>query len=163
MRRRYQYLLLFAVPSVIAAFLTLFIVAAIGYGVMWLFIYGDNEWPAAAKNFVLFCAAIIALGVLLALCFASYTFGKRQESGPSRFGRHAVVAGGIAVSLVVLAALHQLSVGNIGPKPDSVVCVEYCSAQNVNVSKTPGDGSCLCLDDFDAVVLKVDLQRLRER
>ena len=37
--------------SALAGFSVFAFVVVMGYGVMWLFIYGDSIWPAYAENF----------------------------------------------------------------------------------------------------------------
>ncbi len=163
MKARYRYLLMFAVPSAIAAFLTVFAVAGVGYGVLWLFVYGDNEWPEFAERLVLVTAVSIATAVFLMLCLASYAFGKRQEGAAPRFGRHAAIGAGISLLLIALALLHQFRVGNLGPAPDSVVCVEFCTEHGFESSNVPGDRTCRCLDAAGEAAMNVELDRLRAR
>jgi len=161
MKARYRYLLLFALPSAIAAFLTVFVIAGVGYGVLWLFVYGDTDLPAFAERLLLVTAVSIATAVLLILCLASYAFGKRQEGAAPRYGRPEAVAAGISLLLIALALLHQFSVGNLGPAPDSEVCGDLCAAHGFDTFNVPGDGTCRCLDAAGKVALNVDFDRLR--
>jgi tetrahydromethanopterin S-methyltransferase subunit F len=52
-----------------------------GYGVMWLFIYGDSTWPAGAKNFAQI--GLPAIGLIAGLVTAVLLF---RELMPRRRG-----------------------------------------------------------------------------
>lgn len=55
MKARYSYPLLFLLPSAMVAVLAAFVVVAVGAGVLWLFVYGDNQWPESARTGLICC------------------------------------------------------------------------------------------------------------
>lgn len=164
MKARYLYLLMFAVPSVIAAFLTGFVVAGGIGGMLWLWVYGDNAWPAITEQLVMVPAVLIATAVFLMLNLASYVFGKEQEGAAPRFGRHAAIAAGICLFLVASALLHQLSVGNLGPKSDQQRCGEYCSDLGYRSSGAPSrhseEQTCTCHGQYGEAEVVVPIAEL---
>ena len=70
MKARYAYPLVFLLPSALVAALAAIVMTAAGAGVLWLFVYGDDTWPASAHT-VLMAAAVavfaLALMALLAM------------------------------------------------------------------------------------------------
>lgn len=114
MKARYSYAMLFFVPSAMIASLVAIVVVAAGAGVLWIFVYGDNQWPASANTGLMALAAATWGITLLALLALSYAVGKRREArgGLSRF--HLLLALGLSVALPLLALLHQWQVGNLG-------------------------------------------------
>jgi len=91
--------------------------------------------------FVPACVAFLAAG---------YRFGKKLEAQPGFNRKHVVLSMGATVLPVALGILHQLSVGNIGPQPDNVVCADFCAGKGYSGSGMPprdtGERTCFCLD-----------------
>lgn len=113
MKARYSYVLLFLPPSILAAFMVTFIVIAVGGGLLWIYVYGDNVWPQSALN-TLMAIALTATALTLATPVAlSYSFGKRQEAKGGLSRSHMRVAVFASVGLPLLMLMHQLYVGNI--------------------------------------------------
>ena len=65
---------------------------------------------------------------------------------------------------VLLIVMQQLSVGNIGPKSDSVLCSDFCVQKGYAGSGMPpinsGDRSCSCFDSSGREVLKVPMDSI---
>jgi hypothetical protein len=83
-------------------------------GVMWIFIYGDNEWPAAAERTVLALSVLVFSIVLAVLLSVLYKFGKGQESHGGVSKKHALVAVIATLLLPLLILARQWSIGAIG-------------------------------------------------
>lgn len=95
------------------AFLAAFVAAGAGAGILWIFVYGDNPWPAAA-NTALMAAAVTASALMLVTLVAlSYSFGKQQETRGGVRRSHVLIAIGVSVGLPLLVLLHQWQVGNL--------------------------------------------------
>ena len=58
--------------SALAGFSVFAFVVVMGYGVMWLFIYGDSIWPAYAENFAQI--GLPAIGMIAGLVTAVLLF-----------------------------------------------------------------------------------------
>lgn len=145
MKRRYIYALMFSVPAFLfSAILTAVLIAAIA-GALWIFVFGDNVWPSFVNRSMSVLIFAVFGFVWLALLSTAYAWGKRQEASAVLNKNHVFFAVGSSVGLVLLALLHQLNVGNIGPKPDSIVCSDFCATKNFSSSMSPQDGSCRCL------------------
>lgn len=115
MKARHVYPLLFLLPGAMLAFLAAVVGGAVGAGVLWVFVFGDDTWPQAANTALMGLAAAIFVVVFSTLLWLGYAFGKRQEaSGGVRRG-HVVAAALVSIGLPVLVLLHQWSVGNLGP------------------------------------------------
>jgi uncharacterized membrane protein len=114
MKPRFAYPLLFLLPSAMVAFLSGFIAAGAGGGILWVFVYGDNSWPRAASNAVMALAVVVAVAMLVTLLFASYSFGKAREVAGGLAKAHVALALAISVLLPALVLLHQWQVGNLG-------------------------------------------------
>src|SRR3954463_13009597 len=99
---------MFAVPGLLAALLASMLVFGSVAGFLWLYVFGDDPWPAAAGP-----ALIIGFGpTFLALCSAflsaAYATGRREESSAALNGRHVAMAAGGTALLLLVIALHQL-------------------------------------------------------
>lgn len=148
MKRRYLYALMYSVPAFIFSVVFMVVITAAIAGVLWLFVFGDNPWPTFVDRYSpIFMVGGLAT-VWLTLLWGAFTWGKRQEAYSSLNMKHVYLAAGSTATLVLSIFLHQLSVGNIGPKPDVIVCVDFCTAKKFPASRSPGDGTCRCYDDF---------------
>lgn len=63
----------------VAGFAVFTFVAVGGYGIMWLFIYGDSTWPPAAETFAQY--GLPAIGLIAGLAAAVALF---REMTPRR-------------------------------------------------------------------------------
>lgn len=114
MKSRYAYPLLFLVPSAVVAVIVMVLTAAAGAGILWLFVYGDDPWPAWADGVLTSLAALVGLLVLAACLLIAYRAGKSQESRGGLRKSHVLVALGLSVGLPLLVLFHQWQVGNLG-------------------------------------------------
>ena len=161
MKRRFLYALMFSVPAFIfAVILTVFIVAAIA-GVLWIFVFGDNAWPSFVDRSMSILIFIVWATAWLLLVLAAYVWGKRQEQFAALNKKHVFLAGGSTVGLLLLALLHQLSVGNIGLRPDSIVCSDFCTTKNFSAIRLPQDGTCRCYSSDGREALIFSIKSLR--
>ena len=117
MKARFAYPLVFLLPSAMAAIVLAVVAGAATGGILWLFVYGDNGWPAAADHAVVAFAGLVAAGILLTLLFASYSFGKARESTGGLSMWHVALAAVVSVLLPALVLLHQWQIGNLGTQP----------------------------------------------
>jgi hypothetical protein len=161
MKRRYLYPLMYSVPAlVVSAIFTAVLTGAV-WGLLWLFVFGDDTWPPFVER-----SAPILMFVVLAtgwvwLLWAAYAWGKRQEIHVRLNMAHAYLAAGSTAALVLLVFLHQLSVGNIGPPPDPVLCAEFCAARSFGSSRVPHDGTCRRYRADGGEALNVSIDSLR--
>lgn len=114
MKARYSYTLLFLVPSVMLAALTAIFVVAAGAGVLWIFVYGDSQWPASANTILVALASATSAITLLVLLALAYRLGKHQEANGGLRRSHLILALAVSLALPLLALLHQWRVGNLG-------------------------------------------------
>lgn len=113
MKARIAYPLLFLLPAAMAAAIAGVLAVAGGAGVLWIFVFGDRTWPAAAGTLLMSSGALVAVSAFVALLRAAYAAGRQREpAGVAR--RHVVIAVAAGVGLPMLALLHQWQVGNIG-------------------------------------------------
>jgi hypothetical protein len=138
MKKRYVYILLFGIPGLfVAGIISIFVFAAFT-GILWLYVFGDNPWPDSGETLisVLF---VVVFGVLwVGLIALGYLVGKNLETEP----------------LVN-------SVGNLGPKSDSVLCSKFCTQHGYSGSGMPpqnsGDRTCSCYDRSGSEALRIPL------
>lgn len=114
MKARYAYPLVFLLPSVMAAALAAIVTIAAGAGMLWIFVYGDDPWPASAHTVLMAGAFVVFALALAALLAAGYAFGRRREAAGGLRRAHVVAAFAVSAGLCVLVLLHQWQVGHIG-------------------------------------------------
>jgi len=150
MQRRYLYVLLFALPALlVAGLLALFAFAATA-GLLWLFVFGDAAWPAAAGTLLTAVFAVAGLLLWVMLLAAAYAFGRRQEAAPAFDRRHAGIAAAATALLVAVGIGYQWYVDNLGAGDAGHRCATWCLARGFSASSLPprnsGDTTCTCLD-----------------
>jgi hypothetical protein len=164
MKKRYVYALLLGIPGLfIAGTLAILAFGALA-GILWLYVYGDNPWPSYVEPLtsILFVLAVLVLWIVFIVL--GYVVGKRLEKDPVLNRNHVLISIGFTVMFLLLIVLQQWSVGNIGPKSESVLCSEFCIQHGYSGSGIPpqnsGDRTCSCYDDSGSEALKVPLDRL---
>lgn len=166
LKKRYLHVLLFSVPILLASTIVASAVFAAAAGLVWLFVAGDNEWPAAIDTILVAVFVIAFAASALGLGSLAYSAGKRREQEASGTGAP-VVAAGVATAVLVLAIVaHQWQIGNIGPRPDSVVCSEFCMSKGSAGSSMPprnsGAATCSCLDAQGREAITVPMESIRK-
>lgn len=161
MNSRYLYLLIFGIPSAIVAVIVAALVLAATAGAAWLFVLGDNPWPAIAEQALTATFVAVLAAVWLGLLSAAYALGRAQEARGGVDASHAWAAVGITVLLVLLIAAQQWGVGNLGAPSDSVRCGQFCLEKGYSASSMPprntGVATCSCLDGGGREVVSVPI------
>jgi hypothetical protein len=164
MKKRYLYACLFAVPGFFIALIVAFITFGSAAGVLWLFVYGDNSWPAAVERTIPVLFFLIFLALWAVAIVTGFAVGRRHEQDTALNRKHLLAALGMTIAPVLIIVLHQLSVGNIGPQPDGLRCSEYCREQGYAGSGMPprdsGDRSCHCYDTAGTATLSIPLDSI---
>jgi hypothetical protein len=164
MKKRYLYALLFGIPGFfLAGMISLFAFGA-SLGFLWLFVFGDNPWPASTEKFLTAFLLLPFLILWMGGILIGYRIGKRLESTVALNRNHVLISTALTVLFIIFIAIQQWRVGNIGPKSDSTLCSDYCSAQGYSGSGMPpqnsGDRTCSCYDDSGKEVIKIPLDQL---
>jgi len=164
MKKRYLYSILFGIPGLfIAGIISVAIFGAVA-GMLWIYFFGDNPWPASAEKMLAFLFALTFLMLWITSITIGYVTGKRLEKDPRLNKSHILLSSGLTLLFIFFIVLQQLSVGNLGPKSDDMVCSDYCSLNGYSGSGMPprnsGDRSCSCYDNSGNEVLKIPLDRI---
>src|SRR5258706_13823084 len=92
MKKRYLYTLLFGIPGFfIAGIISLFFFGAF-FGVLWIFIFGDNPWPASTKTFTSILFVFVFLILWIGLIVLVYRISRGYEPTSSVDRKHVVVS-----------------------------------------------------------------------
>lgn len=165
MRRRHAYVLMFALPGLIAALIAAAVVFAGLAGALWIFVFGDKPWPGTADAVLVAAFAAVGAAVWIALMRLAYHAGRREEGKPDLNRRHVAAALGGTAALAAVVVLHQWSVGNIGTPSDSLLCSDFCRAQGYSGSSIPprdsGRDACGCLAADGRLAAEAPLAGLR--
>ncbi len=161
MNKRYLYILLFGIPGLfVAGLISIFVFAAFT-GILWLYVFGDNPWPASSETMIsiLFVAVF---GVLwIGFITLGYLVGKKLENDTQLNRKHVLISVGLTLLFILLMVFQQWSVGNLGPKSESVLCSEFCSRHGYSGSGMPpqnsGDRTCSCYDRSGSEVLQIPI------
>jgi hypothetical protein len=164
MKKRYIYTLLFGIPGLFAAGLLAIFTLGAFTGILWLFVLGDNPWPASAGAIVTIRFVVVFLllwGVIILLGFGT---GRRLESDSAVSKNHILISAGLTLVFILFMAFYQWMVGNIGPSADSAVCSEFCVQHGYSGSGMPPEDSgaaiCSCYDDSGTEALRIPLDHL---
>jgi hypothetical protein len=148
MKKRFLYCLLFGAPGFLIALVVAFFVFGAVAGVLWVFVLGDNPWPDSTDHLLPVLFGLVFFGLWIGSIVFGYFTGKKLEQDPNFDKDHLLLSAAATVAPILMVVLHQWSVGNIGPKPESVVCGDYCSSKGYAMSGMPpknsGDRSCIC-------------------
>jgi hypothetical protein len=163
-KKRYLYSILFGIPGFFISLIVLSIVFAFTAGILWLYFLGDDPWPSSVETIfpILFFSGFLAMWVTLII--VGYRAGKKLESDPQLNWKHILVSVSLTLLFILFISVQQLSVGNIGPKSDELVCSDYCSLQGYSGSGMPpkdsGQRICSCFKDSGVEVIKIPIQSI---
>lgn len=164
MKNRYKYAILFGVPGLFLAAVAAFFFFGALAGLLWIFVLGDDPWPAWTDVFLPLVLFLAFLALWLITVAAGFAFGRKHENETEIDRRHLLIAAAATLLPILLILLHQLRVGNIGPASDSIRCSDFCRDRGFAGSGMPpqdsGDRSCLCYDPSGKEVLKMPLDKL---
>jgi signal transduction histidine kinase len=161
MKRRYLYVWLFAVPALLAALVVSLLLFGAAAGALWIFVLGDNPWPATASGLLVGLLVVACLTLWLALLSVAYAAGKQREAQRALNPRHVMASVGATALLVLLGVAQQWGVGNLGAKSDGILCSEFCTGKGFMGSGMPprdsGVASCSCFDAQGREALQLPL------
>jgi hypothetical protein len=164
MKRRYAYVLLFAVPAMLTAAIVAVLLATAAAGGIWLFVFGDIPWPASASTALTALLVLVGLAAWAGLLSVAYSFGKRQEAFAAAGLRPVMAAIGATAILALLVVFQQWRVGNLGPKSVDIACAEYCREKGFPASGMPprdmGDATCGCFDTDGREKVRVPIRTI---
>ena len=164
MKKRYLYLLLFGIPGFFVAGIVSVLFFGVTAGLLWIFVFGDNPWPAAVEKIIPVLMVGSFLMTWIVLMMIGFTAGRRLEGDLQLNKQHVLISSGLTLLFVILIALQQLRVGNLGPKSESVVCSDYCTLNDYSSSGMPpqnsGDRTCSCYDSLGKEALKVPMDSI---
>lgn len=162
MKKRYLYSLLFGIPGFFASgVISLFVFGAV-IGILWIYVFGDNPWPISTDNMLAILLVFVFSILWIASMTIGYVIGKKFEKDPVLNWKHILVSGGLTLMFILFIVLQQWSVGNIGPKSDSVLCSNFCAQHGYSGSGMPpidsGDRTCSCYDNSgnEALIVPLD-------
>lgn len=165
MKKRFLYALLFGVPGILWSLLVAALIFGVMSGLFWLFVFGDSTWPQSAERMLSVAFLLVFVTACAAFMLAGYAYGKKLETQSGFKRKHIVLSLAATVLPVALLILHQFSVGNIGPQPDSVVCADFCLGKGYSGSGMPpkntGERTCFCLDDRGVEVERIPLDSIQ--
>lgn len=167
MKKRYLYVLLFSAPALLAAVIIATVLFGAVAGLLWIFVFGDNPWPPTADTVLTAVLVLACTALWLAMLYAAYVVGKKQEAQATLNTRHVMIAVGVTVLLVLLAVAHQWRVGNLGPKSNGELCADFCRDQGFAGSGMPprdaGAATCSCFDAQGREAMKVPMGEITGR
>lgn len=164
MRKRYLYAFLFAVPGFFVALIIASLLFGAAAGFLWIFVFGDNSWPSATEKILPILLILSFLLLWIGSAVAGYATGKKLEFEAGLNRKHILVSVVLTVVPILFIVLHQVRVGNIGPKSDGQLCRDFCREKGYAMSGMPpeisGPRSCFCYDAEGHVILNVPIENL---
>jgi hypothetical protein len=164
MKKRYLYSLLFGLPGLfIAGIISILMFGGLA-GILWLYVFGDNPWPAFAETILSGAFVLLVLALWMATILLGYRLGRRLETEPGLNRNHILISAGLSILFLLLMVLQQFSLGNLGPKSGTVLCGEFCARHGYSGSGMPPENSgnriCSCFDDAGNEALRLPLDHI---
>jgi hypothetical protein len=164
MKKRYIYGLLFGIPGFFISLIISVGILGAATGILWSYFFGDSPWPASAERALSGLFVFVFLILWISSITIGFIIGKRLEEHPALNQKHVLISVGLTVMIIAFIILQQWSMGNLGPKSDSVLCADFCTQKGYSGSGMPprnsGDRSCSCYDDSGNEALKVPLDSI---
>lgn len=114
MKRRYIYSILFGLPGLVVAFIASVLVFGVVAGMLWLFVFGDNPWPAFVETLLPTFFFATFLAVWLATLVAGYFIGRAREHDPALNKWHVIASLGFTSFSILAIVVYEWGIGNIG-------------------------------------------------
>ncbi len=161
MKKQYLYAMLLGIPGLfVAGMISIFLFGAFA-GVLWIYVFGDNPWPSYAEQLLAIVFVLTVLTLWIVSLVLGYVVGKRLEKDPALNRNHVLISAGLTTLFLLLILFQQWSVGNLGPKTDTVLCSEFCARHGYSGGSMPPqntrDRICSCFDDAGNETLTVPL------
>jgi hypothetical protein len=164
MKKRHLYALLFGLPGFfLAGIISLFVFGA-ATGTLWIFVFGDNPWPTLVNTVLSVLLVFVFLALWGLSMLAGYLVGLNLEADPVLNRNHILLSGGLSLLFLLCILIQQLSVGNLWPRSDTILCAEFCAGQGYAGSQLPprdsGEQTCICLDNEGMEELEVPMEEI---
>jgi hypothetical protein len=162
MKKRFIYSLLFGVLGFFVSLLIVFVIFGAVAGFLWLYVFGDDPWPSSTEKIlpILFILAFFVLWTTFIM--VGFVIGKNLEKDSELNKMHILISIFVIIIPIMLFILNQWRVGNIGSKPDSIICSDYCTEKGYSGSGMPaeisGEKSCSCFDSHGKEVIKIPME-----
>ena len=119
-------------------------------GALWLFVFGDNPWPAVANTLLGAVFVVGSGGLWMGLLAVAYTVGKQQEMRSTLNAGHVALSVGVTMVLAVVIVVRLMGLSVFGVRSNSLVCADLCQAEGFAASGMPpensGERTCSCYD-----------------
>ena len=162
MKKRYIYAFLLGVPGLLVSLIISSVFAAAAAGFLWIYVFGDSPWPAAAGKMLPLLFILLFLVLWSAFIAVGFIIGKRIGEDQDFNTKHIMVSAGAVIMLMALIVLYEMRAGNIGPESDTMRCAEFCSEKGYPASGMPpkdsGEVYCTCFDHDGREVVKVPVE-----
>jgi hypothetical protein len=164
MRKRYIYILLFGLPGLFVAGIISIVVFGALAGILWIYVFGDNPWPASAGTFITIVFVIVFMALWIGFIVLGYGVGRKLEGDPVLNRKHVFISLGLTLIFLLFILFQQWSVGNLGPESAGVLCSEFCIQHGYVGSGMPpevsGDRTCSCYDESGNEALRIPLDHI---
>ena len=164
MKKRYIYSILFGIPGLLVSLTLAFVVIGSTIAVLWLYVFGDDPWPAYTDAMLAVIFVLVFIITWLAILITGFIVGKRIEQDSILNKKHILASIGVTAIFVLFIIFQQVSVGNLGPKSNGERCMDFCIQEGYSASSIPprdsGDRSCRCLDGSGNEIITVPLDSL---
>ncbi|HJS20238.1 MAG TPA: hypothetical protein VJ785_15935 [Anaerolineales bacterium] len=164
MKKRYVYSLLFGIPGLLLAGLVSIVLFGSLMGFLWLFVFGDDPWPSYIEQIVPVLFVLSVLVVWFVFIVTGYVIGRSLEKDPVLNRNHFLISAAVTLLFILLIAVRQWSVENIGSAADSVQCSDFCTLHGFSGSSLPpgssADRICSCFDSSGNEAMRIPLDHL---
>ena len=162
MKKRYLYMLIFCIPAFLVSLIASILLFGGILGMLWIFVFGDDPWPQGIDLFLLIPFILAFMGIWITLLTVAYKAGKAAEADiESSTKRVTLIACGVTVLLLLFMVMHQWQIGNIGPKPNSSACADFCLDNGYSASMVSPQAYCNCLGSQAQIAIQQPMSAIR--
>lgn len=164
MKGRYIYSLLFAVPGFFISLIISFVISGTVAGILWIYVFGDNSWPESVETILPVLFVIIFFLLWSVFISAGFIIGKKFEQHHVLNTGHIIISATATIAPMFLIIIHQMTIGNIGPQSDDIICSRFCNKNGYSGSGMPPKNSdvktCSCFDNHGREAVRIPIANI---
>ena len=157
MRKRYIYLLLFAIPGFFISLIIGALATGMVFGFFWFFVFGDGVWRIPIDKIILIAFPLTFLAAWIGIIVVGFHVGKKNEQSQTLNKKHIFISLGLSI-IFVLIIIFRLGV--FGQKTGNEICQSFCAQKEYTSSSLDKQTTCVCFDWLGKEAIRVPFSEI---